>query len=175
MTGWLFDVDKFILVAALVFASAWLMVGLARLQFAWNAAKRQNAGLKQQQVNEAKEMLKVAQEVLRLEQEIKEARDGITAAGQLEAEKNKALSARPTATTYDIWVQSEFASSRRDLPWVAHLKRTGAAARANPGPANHKHVLVWAADHPGAVGRGRQLVVGTDFEVEGLRRLDIGG
>ncbi len=175
MTGWMFDVDKFILVAALVFASVWLMVGLARLQSAWNTAKRQNAGLKQQQVNEAKELFKVAQEVLRLEHEIKEARDGIAAAGQLEAEKNKALSARPATTNSDIWVHSEFAASSRDLPWVAHLKRTGAAARANPGPANHKHVLVWAPDHPGAVGRGRQLVVGTEFEVEGLRRFDIGG
>jgi len=174
MTGWLFNVDKFALVAALVFASAWLLVGIARLQFAWTAATRQNAGLKQQQVNEAKELLKVAQEVLQLEAEIKEARDGLAAANKEEADKNKALSARPADASPEIIVNSEFPSSRRDLPWVAHLKRTGAAARNNPGPSNHRYVLVWAADHPGAVGRSRQLVAGSDFEVEGLRRFDLG-
>lgn len=174
MTGWLFNVDKFVLVAALVFAASWLLIGVSRLQFAWVAATRQNAGLKQQQVNEAKELLKVAQEVLRLEAEIKEARDGLANTGKQEAEKNKAMADRPAAGNSEIFVHSEFAASRRDLPWIAHLKRSGVAARANPGAGNHKYILVWAADHPSAMGRGRQLVIGSDFEVEGLRRFDIG-
>lgn len=173
MTGWLFNVDKFVLVAALVFASAWLLVGIARLQFAWTAATRQNAGLKQQQVSEAKELLKVAQEVLRLEAEIKEARDGLAAANKQHAEKIKALGERPVANS-EIFVNSEFPSSRRDIPWIAHLKRNGVAARSNPGSGNHRYALVWAPDHPSALGRGRQLAVGTDFEVEGLRRFDLG-
>lgn len=175
MTGWLFDVDKFVLVAALVFASAWLLVGIARLQLAWTAATRQNAGLKQQQINEAKELLKLAQEMMRLEVEIKESRTAIDAANKEEAEKTKAMSAHPTTGAAEIQVQSEFPASRRDLPWVAHLKRTGVAARNNPGPANHRYTLVWAPDHPGALGRGRQLVAGSEFEVEGLRRFDLGG
>lgn len=175
MTGWMFDIDKFILVAALVFASAWLLVGVARLQFAWNAATRQNAGLKQQQIHEAKELLKLAQEMMRLEAEIKESRTAIDAATKEEAEKTKAFSTRAAAGASEIQVHSEFPASRRDLPWVAHLKRGGAAARNNPGSANHRYTLVWAPDHPGALGRSRQLVAGSEFEVEGLRRFDLGG
>jgi hypothetical protein len=175
MTGWLFNVDAFVLVAGLVFAGSWLLVGVARLQFAWTSATKQNAGLKQQQVHEAKELLKIAQEILRLEAEIKEARAGITAAGKQEAEKNKALVGRAAPAAPEIWVHSEFPASRRDLPWIAHLKRTGAAARTRPaGESNHRYVLVWAADHPGALGRARQLVATeADFEVEGLRRFDM--
>lgn len=174
MTGWLFDVDAFVLVAALVFASAWLLIGVGRLQYAWVIGTRQNASLKEQQVREAKELLKLAQEILSLEQEIKEAREGIAKAGKQETERNKALKDRPPPPATEIWVNSEFPASRRDLPWIAHLKRNGASRSRAPGASMHRYVLVWAVDHPGALGRARQLVVGdTDFEVEGLRRFDL--
>jgi hypothetical protein len=174
MTGWMFDVDAFMLVAALVFAATWLVIGLGRLQYAWVTATRQNAGLKDQQIREAKELFKVAQEILSLEEEIKEARAGIAKAAKTEAEKTKALSERPPPPASEIWVNSEFPASRRDLPWIAHLKRTGAARAATPGLPAHRYVLIWAADHPGALGRARQLVVGdSNVEVEGLRRFDM--
>lgn len=169
MSGWMFDVDAFILVAALVFAASWLLVGIGRLQYAWVMGNRQNASLKEQQIREAKELLKIAQEVLSLEEEIKEAREGISKASKQETEKNKALADRPPPAASEIWVPSEFPASRRDYPWVAHLKRSNASrARAAGAP---RYALVWAADHASALGRAHALVVGdTDVEVEGLRR-----
>jgi len=120
-----FDVDMFIVVAVLVFATGWLLVAIARLQTAWQTGIRNTAGLKQQQVNEAKEMLKMAQEVLSLEEEIKEARTAADQTAKQRADREKMLSERPPPPPTEVVVSSEFAASKREKPWIAHMKRTG--------------------------------------------------
>lgn len=170
-----FDVNLFIVIAALVFVSGWLLVAIARLQAAWYAGIRNTAGLKQQQVNEAKEMMRVTEEALRLEEEIKEARTAVEKTTKQKADREKALSSRPPAPPPEIFVSSEFSASKREKPWIAHMKRTGANRARRPGESSARFVLIWAADHPGALNRARALVAtDTDFEVEGLRRFDIG-
>jgi len=170
-----FDVDMFIVVAALVFAGGWLMVGIARLRIAWQAGIRNTAGLKQQQVNEAREMMRLTQEVLQIEEEIKEARSGAEKAGKQKNEREKLIGDRPAPAPTEIFVSSEFSASKREKPWIAHLKRTGANRARRPGESTARFTLVWAADHPAALNRARALVAGdTDYEVEGLRRFDIG-
>jgi hypothetical protein len=170
-----FDVNLFIVVAMLVFATGWLLVAIARLQSAWQTGIRSTAGLRQQQINEAKEMLKVAQEVLRLEEEIKETRAAAEKTVKQQAERQKVIGARPPAAPIEIQISSEFSASKREKPWVAHMKRTGANRARRAGEGNARFVLLWAADHPAALGRARALVASDpDFEVEGLRRFDIG-
>lgn len=170
-----FNIDLFIVVATLVFASLWLLIGVARLYHAWQAGIRNTAGLKQQQVDEAKELMKVAQEVLRLEEEIKEARAAAEKTAKEQAEREKTIGTRPPPPATEIFVSSEFPASKREKPWIAHMKRTGANRARRPGESAARFVMLWAADHASALNRARALVAGdTDYEVEGLRRFDIG-
>jgi hypothetical protein len=174
-SGASFDVNLFIVVAALVFASGWLLVALARLQSAYQTGLRATAGLKQQQINEAKEMMKLTQEVLRLEQEIKDTRAAAEQAVKQQAERAKAIGERPPPPATEIVVSSEFSASKKEKPWIAHMKRTGANRARRPGESPFRFVLVWAADHAAALNRGRALIAGdTDYEIEGLRPFNRG-
>ncbi len=167
-----FDLNLFIVVAALVFATGWLLVAVARLQSAYQAGIRNTTSLKRQQINEAKEMMKLTQEALRLEGEIKEARAAAEKTAKELEERRKMLGEQPVATARptEVFVASEFASSKKEKPWIAHMKRTGANRARRPGEAATRFVLLWAADHPAALGRARGLVASdTDYEVEGLR------
>jgi DNA-binding protein H-NS len=167
-----FDVDLFIVVAALVFATGWLLIAIARLKSAYQAGIRNTTSLKRQQISEAKEMMKLTQEALRLEEEIKQARAAAEKTAKELEERKKMLGEQPVATAApaEVYVASEFASSKKEKPWIAHMKRTGANRARRPGEATARFVLVWAADHPSALGRARGLVANdTDYEVEGLR------
>jgi hypothetical protein len=165
------DLETFALVVGLVVAAMWLAAGFARLSAAVAIGERRAGALKAVQQREARKLLRSVQELQRLSDEIKAGKANANSVASQQASKQKELAALVPPPPPPIYVTSEFPSAKRDLPWVIHLRRTVTAKLRDPDGEDHRYYLLWAADHPGAMARGRQILSGDrGFDVEGARR-----
>lgn len=169
---------KYLTVSAIIWAfivvGIWLASAAARVHRRWHTGVEKRRALDSQKISLAKELLRVANETLHLESEIKRVQEELERARREETESRKALAERPSPPLQEIRVLSEFSSSFRDIPWVAHLKLTSRARARRQNEALNRYVLVWSPDYASAFGRARQLIAeDSDFDVESMRRFDI--
>lgn len=165
------DIETFALVIGVVVTGMWLAAGFARLSSAWAVGDRRARELKLAQQREARRLLRNVQELQRLNDEIKTAKTSATNAASEQVSKQKELDAVVPPPPPPIYVTSEFPAARRDQPWVIHLRRSATAKLRNPNGEDHRYFLLWAADHPAALARGRQVLSSDPgYDVEGARR-----
>lgn len=165
------DIETFALVIGVIVTGMWLAAGFARLSSAWAVGDRRARELKAAQQREARRLLRNVQELQRLNEEIKAAKSSATSAASEQASRQKELDAVAPPPPPAIHVTSEFPAARRDQPWIIHLRRSVAAKLRDPSGEDHRYFLLWAADHPAALARGRQILSSDrGYDVEGARR-----
>lgn len=166
-----FDIETFVLVVGVIVTAMWLASAFARLAGAWSLGERRARELKALQQREARTLLRNVQEIQRLNEEIKAVKANTAGIADEHSTRLKALEGVAPPPPPSIYVTSEFPSAKRDHAWIIHLRRNATAKLRDPGGEDHRYYLLWAADHPSALARGRQILAGErGFDVEGARR-----
>lgn len=166
----MFNFDAYIVVVALVAATLWFIIGLARLNHTWWDSQRRTANLRQQKLDMAKALLQSVEEIMQLEREAKETRKRAEMLEQGVEIKKKELTGIVPPPPPAIYVTSEYPPSSRDHAYSALLRRTGPKSRRADEPSE-RYVLVWATDNAAAQGRAQQALAGhPGFSIEGAMR-----
>ena len=144
-------------------AAGWLLWALNRLSAAWTAAQSRIKELDQKRVDMARDLMKVGEELIRLKQDESESGQKLAALrAQCTAKQKEVVEFAPPAPQ-EILVSSEYPSARDDKPWIVSLVRAGGSAP--------RQYLVWAADHAGALNRGRYVLSDEPgYEIAGAQR-----
>jgi hypothetical protein len=165
------DIETFALVVGVVVVGMWLAAGFARLSAAWTIGDRRARELKLLQQREARRLLHNVQEIQRLNDEIKTVKTEAANVADHRAAREKELAAVVPPPPPPIYVMSEFPAAKRDQPWVIYLRRNATARMRDPDGEEHRHYLLWAADHAAALARGRQILsADRGYDVEAARR-----
>lgn len=167
----MFNFEAYVMVVAVIAASLWFLIGLARLNNAWRVSQVQTAGLREQRAEDAKTLLANVEEMMKLDAEAKEARKRSNMLAQANEIKQGHLSGLAPAQPAAIYVGSEFPPSSRDRPWTALLRRTTAVKSRRADEPSERLLLVWAPDHTGAQGRAHTAVTSRPgYTVDGVMR-----
>jgi hypothetical protein len=154
----MFNFEAYVMIVAVLAASFWFLIGMARLNNAWRISQVQTAGLRQQRADDAKALLTSVEELMKLNAEVKEARkrgNMLTQANEIKKDYLAGLAPSPPPA---IYVTSEFPPSSRDRPWTAVLGRTTAPKSRRADEPGERLLLVWAPDQPLAQGRAQTAV-----------------
>ena len=169
----MFDFGGFAMVVAFVFVGMWLLIGVARLNYTWQASQQRTAGLRQLKTEGAKILLERVEESMKLDTETKEARQRVEMLKTALEAKEKQLTNLVPPPPPSIYVTSEFPPSSRDKPWQAMLRRLAGTKSRRADEPSERYVLVWAPDHSGAQARAQNALSGfPGFAVDGVMRFD---
>jgi len=169
----MFDFGGYAVVVAFFFVAMWLLIGVARLNYAWQASQQRTAGLRQLKAEGAKILLERVEESMKLDEETKEARQRVEMLKTALEAKEKQLTNLVPPPPPAIYVTSEFPPSSRDTPWQAMLRRMAGNKSRRADEPSERYVLVWAPDHSGAQARAQNaLSAYPGFAIDGVMRFD---
>ena len=169
----MFDFSGYAMVVAYVAVGLWLLIDIARLNYAWRASQAQTAGLRQLKAEGAKILLARVEESMKIDSEIKEARQRVEMLKTALETKEKQLTNLVPPPPPSVYVTSEFPPSSRDKPWQAMLRRNLGNKARRPDEPSERHVLVWGPDHAGAQGRAQNALSSfPGFAIDGVMRFD---
>ena len=169
----MFDFGGYVMVVGFVGAGLWLLIGIARLNYTWQASQQRTIGLRELKTEGAKILLERVEESMKLEAETKEARQRAEMLKTALETKEKQLTELVPPPPPAIYVTSEFPPSSRDKPWQAVMRKTGGGRSRRADEPSERYVLIWAPDHSGAQARATNaLSAFPGFSIDGVTRFD---
>jgi len=169
----MFDFGGYVMVVAFVGAGMWLLIGVARLNYTWQASQQRTIGLRQLKTEGAKILLERVEESMKLEAETKEARQRAEMLKTALETKEKQLTDLVPPPPPAIYVTSEFPPSSRDKPWQAMLRRMAGNKSRRADEPSERYVLIWGLDHSAAQARAQTALSSfPGFAVDGVMRFD---
>lgn len=157
--------DSLVAIVGVLAAAGWLLWGLNRLSAAWTAAQSRVKELDQKRVEMARSLMKLGEELLRLKQDDAENSQKLAALRTQCTAKQKEVAEFVPPPPQEIMISSEYPPARDDKAWVVSLVRSTA------GTGAAKQYLIWAADHGGALSRGRHVLSDEPgYEISGAQR-----
>jgi hypothetical protein len=169
----MFDFSGYVVVVAFFFVAMWLLIGVARLNYAWKASQLRTAGLRELKAEGAKILLERVEEGIKLDIEVKEARQRVEMLKTALETKEKQLTNLVPPAPPAIYVTSEFPPSSKDKPWQAILRRLAGTKSRRADEPSERYLLVWGPDHSGAQTRAQTtLSAYPGFAIDGVSRFD---
>jgi hypothetical protein len=159
------SIDSVVGFVGVLAAAGWLLWALNRLSAAWTAAQSRIKDLDQKRIDMARSLMKLGEELIRLKQDDAESSQKLAALRAQCTARQKEVAEFVPPPPQEIMVSSEYPPARDDKAWVVSLVRSTA------GTGSARQYLIWAADHGGALSRGRHVLADEPgYEISGAQR-----
>ena len=147
----------FVMFAALVAVTGWVLYSLSRVQLAWETAQRKTNEMRKTFTQAGMTLLRDVETIQKLDDEIKKLKESMATAVREQRDKHEALSKTAPPPPPDIYVTSEYPPSQKELAWIATFMRD-----TRVPPQLHERVpppmLIWGHTQAAALNRARQLI-----------------